>query len=304
MDRSLSYGNGVWSVPDLRPTRAQSAASAYRQPRPRAGSFESLAEERGLVFPRPSTGAAGVGHHAPPGANTRRPLTVGGHGPRRHASASSRRSRSHSRRGHQRGVSRIDVSAENVTLREHITKLERRLAQTEQELALSQLEVQRAHSRRAGLHTRGSVGSVGSMGSSVYSPRSEAAGKKDGHLIRIDDDKPVFDPASDLHPREFTTETPPEVWRPTIAPRPLSPLRQMGRLESLSVAVNNSTEDDEEVHSARKAHGSSGADGQSDDTAVLESKQRKQHGKRKKKKTKKTKKKRVSPSCCIDVLPP
>ena len=30
MDRSLQYNNGMWSVPNLRPTRAQTAASAYR----------------------------------------------------------------------------------------------------------------------------------------------------------------------------------------------------------------------------------------------------------------------------------
>ena len=296
MDRSLSYDNGVWSVPNLYPTRAQTAASAYRQPRPRGGSIGDVDEH--MLFPRPSTGTAGMGRHALQGANTRRPLTVSSHDSRRHAGGGSRRSRYTGRRKRQHDASQIDISAENVTLREYVAKLERRLAQTEKELAQSQLEVQRAHSRRSGLLSRGSIGTVSSMGSSVYSPRTETTGNGGGHLIHIDDDKPVFDPASDLHPREFTTETPPEVWRPTIAPRPLSPLRQMGRLESLSMAVNNDDKSHEDMHSKQYAHNSNSRGNREDEPAALESKQRKQSGKGKKKK-----KKKVSASCLQIMLP-
>ena len=53
-------------------------------------------------------------------------------------------------------------------------------------------------------------------------------------LIRVHNRKPSFDPLSKFHPpvESLPVETPTEVWRPTIAPRPLSPLRQLGRLES------------------------------------------------------------------------
>ena len=68
MDRSLQYNNGMWSVPNLRPTRAETAASAYRGRPDRASSASSASSYGSPAGMRRFVGGSG------------RPGTTGGGG--------------------------------------------------------------------------------------------------------------------------------------------------------------------------------------------------------------------------------
>ena len=211
MDRSLTYKNGVWSVPNLRPTRAQTAASAYRPPRIRTSSLE-----------RPSTQSAIENGFSSSSGSSRRGVLRGrditssmyqpqqsslAHGSSQHPlQTSGSYSNSNGITPHSSMSSSIglNLTEENIMLREKVQHLSRSLLKSQQQSATLLNAAQRRKNR--------------------------------SKIIKIKTQTQAFDPASNSHPSVFGIVEPNEVWRPSVAPRPLSPIRQFSKIEGLAAS--------------------------------------------------------------------
>ena len=206
MDRSLSYTNGAWSVPNLRPTRAQTAASAYRPPRISTNSFERR--------PRTQSAAANAAHspnRLDSNQMEKMQESVSRNSTAKHGQSfqSHQRRRSPSSRGvtpHSSFSSADDrgLSEENDFLREKVRDLERSLLKSQQQQDRMQKMAALRHAR--------------------------------SHVIKVTDEIPSFDPASNTLPISFGIVEPNEVFRPNQAPRPLSPIRQFKKIEGLAAS--------------------------------------------------------------------
>ena len=195
MDRSLNYNNGVWSVPNLRPTRAQTAASAYRPPRIRTNTN------------RPSTGTGT--------ATTKQPSVISSpihydrneQPRRRQRSPASSFSRDTFSPHASKSIHADDsqLTEENMFLRDKVRDLERKLLKSQQAQQQMQSMV-----------------------------RNKKVREK---LTFVKEPSVIFDPASSVHPDTYDIIEPNEVWRPTVAPRPLSPIRQFGKIERFAAAT-------------------------------------------------------------------
>ena len=193
MDRSLTYKNGAWSVPNLRPTRAQTAASAYRPPRIRTGSLQR---------PRTQSTTSASNSRVHVSSDTQSSDSV----------RNNQRSHSKDNLSPQSSVSHhseggVSLSEENLLLREKVRDLERNLLKSQQQSTRLQHEARKR--------------------------------KKRTKLIKVQDKIRAFDPAGNSHPDVYGIVEPNEVWRPTVAPRPLSPIRQFNKIEGLAASPIN-----------------------------------------------------------------
>jgi hypothetical protein len=195
MDRSLNYSNGVWSVPNLRPSRAQTAASAYRPPKIRTNIKTTKRPNTGTgtvtISGQPNISSSPIQYSRNNRGSYRRPRTSSSHGNfSPNASSSS-------------SVDDLHLSEENIYLREKIRELERSLLRSQQSQQTMQQIVRNNNNRLT--------------------------------QTLVKEEPSIFDPASSSHPDTFQIIEPNEIWRPIVAPRPLSPIRQFGKIETLAV---------------------------------------------------------------------
>ena len=171
MDRSLSYTGSAWSVPNLRPTRAQTAASAYRPHRIRTRSFERPRTQSAAYSGRGRNGSGSdeteMGQQFISGNSAMthgRPLLL------------SQRRRGESSRGATPNFSFSStedggLTEENLLLREKIRELERSLLKSQQQ--------EEQHKKVAAFR------------------------RARNKVIEIIDETPSFDPASNTLPVSF-----------------------------------------------------------------------------------------------------